>query len=196
MALIDRDEAMARLTPYIAGVPSVFRSSWQRVRTAEPKDLQDRSITATAQLMHDYSVADLKEHWKDNSSVRFCEISQQALFVIETTFALRVKKLDDASRSSNHRSPQDDNFRGQGQIEELDHPTHNLELGYILDLTETKISDVRVLCINGRRPYWSQSIERPSDDLYDLFAGQRDPSSPTPRISPAGASVSIEPKKR
>lgn len=195
MSLIDRDEAMEALTEYLDGTPAVFRASWARTRKSDPLDLIDQSKTTRAGLMRDYSIGDLTRHWIGNTNVRFCELNQQSLFVIEERFALRVKKLDRWSISSNYPTDQDQNFRQQGQIDGLQQSI-NLELGYVLNSAETEIDDVRVVCLNGDRPYWWQSVEHPTNNVYDLFQGQRDPNSPPPMYTPGASEVSIEPKKK
>jgi hypothetical protein len=199
MALIDRDPAMAKLGPYLQGVPSALRKAWTRSRKFEAADLFAQSKTTKAGLMRDYSVDELVRHWQDNSNVRAEEFGQQFLFVIEQSFAFRVKKADFSSCSRNYPTDQDQNFRAQGQIDGLP-PSYNLELVYVLNHTETDIHDIRVVCLNGDEPYWWQSIERPADNVYDLFQNQRDPNSPettqTPKDDDGGEmTITIAPKK-
>jgi hypothetical protein len=199
MSLIDREPAMLQLSPYLAGVPRVFRTAWKRARKFEAIDLLDQSKTTKAGLMRDYSVAELTRHWKDDPNVRAEEFGQQLLFVIERTFAFRVKKADLASCSSNYPTEQDQNFRNQGQIDGLP-PSYNFELVYILNHTETDIHDIRVVCLNGDEPYWWQSIEKPADNIYDLFQNQRDPNSPDTKQKPKEGDadddeITISPKK-
>lgn len=195
MPLISRDEAMTKLAQYLKGVPTVFRAAWGRTRKSEQIDLIDQTKTTKANLMRDYVCGDLTRHWIGNPSVRYVEVGQQSLFIIEQTFAFRIKKLDRASCSSNYPTDQDQNFRQQGQIDGLPQ-LHNFELGWVPNATETDVDDVRVVCLNGDRPYWWQSVERPADNVYDLFQGQRDPNSPAPTYSPGASEVTIEPKKK
>lgn len=193
MALVDRDTAMLDLSPYLLSAPNVFRAAWLRTNACGDLDKIDRSKTTCANLMRDYAVADLQRLWNADNDVHFCETAQQSLFLIKSMYAVRIKKLDRASCSSNYRTSQDLNFRAQGEIPDVG-AVHNLELGYVLDSAEVQIQDVRIVCLNGDRPYWWQSIESPADNIYDLFQGECDPNTPKPQIAPSDLGVIIKPK--
>jgi hypothetical protein len=189
----------------LAAAPRAFRAGFARTRaSATSIDLIDRTKTTGSNLSRDYSVGELMRMWAGNARVRYVEIRQQGLFIVDEKYALRIKKLDSASRSRNVRTKQDQHFRAQVPLPGLS-AMYNLELGYVLDETRTEIVDVRLVCLNGRRPYWWQSVEQPSAEMYDLLAALRTSDAPVPTISPRVASVdapevdsgiAITPKRR
>ncbi|MCL4853322.1 MAG: hypothetical protein KJZ78_18350, partial [Bryobacteraceae bacterium] len=71
-------------------------------------DLLDQTTTCRAMLVRDYAVGELSRRWAGLSGVRQDHHAGQHLFIIENVFAVRIKKLDDSSRSQNARTPHDD----------------------------------------------------------------------------------------
>jgi hypothetical protein len=124
------------------------------------------------------------------------------LFVLKEKYAIRIKKLDRKSQSSNVRTRDDFKFRHQLPLPGIPGLVH-LELGYLQNVLRTAVEDVRLVCLNGIRQYWSHSVQRPADDanVYDLFQGRPDPNHPRPTPVPRDEeakkpTIKIKPKKR
>lgn len=197
--LIERTEAMADLAPLLQLSPTVFRKALERTRNAPPLDLVDRTKTAGANLIRDYAVAEFTRAWASFPGIAMSYPHQQTLFVYQQKYAVRVKKLDHASCSRNYRTKADQSFRMQRQMEGMPLLIH-LELGYVLNTEGTEVADTRLVCLNGARPYWWQSIENPQANVIDLFSADRGPLPAAPALEPkvpaeADTGVLITPKK-
>ncbi len=199
--LIERDQCLTDLKHLLPKTPNAFRAAMRRMRAAPPEDLIDRTTRSGSNLTRDYAVAEIERLWRGDDDVRIYDKGMLKLFVVKGTYAIRIKKFDRSSRSSNVRTGDDMRFRFQQPIAGIPRVIH-LELGYVPNALRTGIDDVRLVCLNGRREYWSYSIESPAsnENVYDLFGGTTPPSHVPPTPVPksdaeADPGVTIKPKK-
>src|SRR5260221_7460441 len=101
-------------------------------------------------MVHDFQVTRASEYAARAPGVRIVESSKLRLIVIADRYASRLKKLDEALMPSKHITDQVRDFRGQRQLPGLPQ-TCNLELGYVLDRSETEVGQVCLVLPNG--PY-------------------------------------------
>ena len=203
MLLVDRDQCLQDLSHLLPETPIAFREAMRRMRNASPEDLIDRTARSGSNLTRDYAVAAIQRLWHGQNGVRVHDKGLRKLFLVNDKYAIRIKKFDQQSRSGNVRTGDDRRFRFQQPLEGIPRLIH-LELGYVPNALRTDVQDVRLICLNGYRIYWTHSIERPDDDanVYDLFQGTPDPHHPQPAIRPkdqddaARETVIIKPKKR
>jgi hypothetical protein len=201
--LIERDECLRDLGQLLSEAPKAFHDAMRRMRNAPPEDLVDRSSRSGSNLTRDYAVSELRKLWSANPAVQTYSKGLLELFVIDSgKYAIRIKKLDGKSRSSNVKTRADYRFRHQMPLPGIPDATH-LELGYRPNILRTAVEDVQLVCLNGRKVYWSHSIGKPADDdnIYDLFQGRPHPNPPRPTPVPRDGevkkqTVTIKPKKR
>jgi hypothetical protein len=197
---MDRDEVLQDLRPLMGVATVTFRKAVKRAREAPSLDLLDRSKTSNSNLARDYALAELQRAWFGNASVKLVTVNRAQLFVVDQKYAIRIKKLDENSRSRNVRTKQSRLFQYQGQLDGMP-PLCNLDLGYVMAPDGLTVKDVRLVCLNGNKPFWVTSLESPDSSNYDLFPNVRgpapsEPKGPTPKTLAGNPGVVVKPKKK
>ena len=135
---------------------------------------------AVHDLMVDAAIRSLTE------MARILDKSGLKLFVFEDTIAIRIKKHDDDLASRNQPTRQVKDFLGQRQLDGVP-AVHHLEMGYVLDPSQTEITSTNLVCPNGHgnRPYWHIELQDEGyqvevTDLFDRSRNeQEEPESET-----------------
>lgn len=151
MDVISDQEAIEALARHFKPFLEVMGGGWSDYQGLAPGLRATFTTTTRAGIVHDFQVARASSYAAQHGSqIRIAESSKLRLIVIADRYAIRLKKLDEALMPSNHITDQVRDFRGQRQIPGLPESC-NLELGYVLNRSETDIEQVCLVFPNG--PY-------------------------------------------
>lgn len=169
MSLIERDVAIDAL-PSMAEFRPIMLEAW--AEWMELPAIYRSKMTASARA---FSVHDLMVDLAVRRLSPFASIFDRAglkLFVFADTISIRIKKHDEDLASRNQPTKQVKAFLGQQQLNGVP-AVHNLEMGYVLDPSQTAIASTNLVCPNGHgnRPYWHIELkdEGYQFDVTDLF---------------------------
>ena len=176
MPLIRELEALDGLDAHLFGLRGIVEGGWDDCLSLF-QSLPELRVTFTrttrANVVHDFQIARAAKYAQSTAGVRLEDRSRLKLLVINDTYAIRFKKLDEDKKPSNHLTDQVRDFRGQYQLPGLP-PTHNLEMGYVLDKTQSSIDQVCLVCPNGPiSNYWANDLlvgqEAQQGIVLDIF---------------------------
>ncbi len=198
MALISREEAMKILEPHVMALCSIPRDAWTQYHAEVPENLLVEFCPRTrASAVHNLMVSNAVKYASSNPDVRTFSRQKMDGITIAGKLAIRLKKLDGDSLSSNQPSGQVDAFRGQESLEGIE-ATHNLELGYVLNEHETDIAEIRIVCPSGRNDiaWWATLGERGSEGgSIEMFPITPESGPRPPHISPKSTGVIVPLRK-
>jgi hypothetical protein len=187
MPLIERDVAVDAL-PVLAEFRPIMLDAWAEWMEL-PASFRSR-VTASARA---FSVHDLMVDLAARRLSAFARIIDKTglkLFVFADTISIRIKKHDEDLTSRNQPTEQVKALLDQQQLEGVP-AVHHLEMGYVLDPSQTAIASTNLVCPNGRgnRPYWHIELK---DEGYqfqatDLFDRSRNAQQESESVSGAGS---------
>lgn len=157
MPLIERDIAINAL-PTLSEFRPVMLEGWKEWLRQPPKFRSKMTSSARASIVHDLMVDAAARRFVDHA--KLIDKSGLKLFVFNDFICVRIKKHDEELLSKNQPTLQVRNFLGQQQIEGVP-SIYNLEMGYILDASQTEIIATNLICPNGyrNRPYWCVELK-------------------------------------
>jgi hypothetical protein len=155
MEILSEQEALYTLERHLTPFAGVMEGGWTDYRTLYSDKLRGiHTPTARAILVHDHQIERASRYADQAKGVRIAPVEKLRLLVVDDKFSIRLKKLDDGLMPSNWLTGQVKDFRRQHQLPGLP-PTYNLELGYVLDKSETAIRLVCLTYPNGEyRNFW------------------------------------------
>jgi hypothetical protein len=169
MALIEREAAIDAL-PQLSEFRPILLEAWEEWLEQPPRFRSKMTGSARATIVHDLIV--------DRASRRLGQLARLfdkaalKLFVFEERICVRFKKHDQDLSSRNQPTQQVKDFLGQRPLEGIP-AVHHLEVGYVLDASETQVVSTNLICPNGHknRPYWHVELkdEGYQCEVTDLF---------------------------
>lgn len=136
------------LAPHYVTFRSIVDAAWARLLRTNPDDLLLQSPNARARVMHDYMVGEARRRGGPGT---YREHKQAQLFEIEAGLMLQYRKLDRDGNPNGNDTDHGAALMNDGDQLLFDIPrTRVVVLGYMLDGSETKILDTRVVCMRGK----------------------------------------------
>jgi len=183
MSLVEQQEVIDVLGDRFIPIREAIWQGW-----AEWLDMSDRhraALTrrARSDVVHDFIVEHAATLLPDAA---IFDCAQLKLFVFQSRFALRFKKLDRRLRTSNQPTGQVTDFRRQQPIQMVP-AVHNLEAGYVLDKAGQDIESLHLVCPNGPGVYWdidltSDAVSRGTSELFSVVEKDEEESNPPVRF--------------
>lgn len=176
MALVEHSTAIQDLNPYFGLIRDSMIGGWAMWEELPIKHRVAMSASARAIAVHDFTVDHAAKLLTD---AKVFDISTLKLFVFNSKYSLRFKKLDGALISRNQPTSQAKSFRNQEQIPGVP-AVHNLEAGYVIDSLGQNITSLHVVCPNGPSIYWGLELhqEGVSTTIVDMFADSTEDTDP------------------
>ena len=155
------------------------------------RDLPDKFLVAfcprtRANGIHDLMLREAARYASETDRVTFFESSQLFGLLIDDILAIRMKKMDEDSRSRSQRTRQLFRFRNQIPIDCIG-AMHHLELGYVTNDAATEIAEIRLACPNGPGVSWWMRLNPDGGQavVVDMFTSPEDESDHKPaKIGP------------
>jgi hypothetical protein len=188
MGLIAQSEALAILKPHIAALKSLPFEAWAEYHGEIPGSILLKFCPRTrASGIHNLMISAATKYAAVSSGVRIFESQMMRGITVNNRLAIRFKKLDEDNRSRNQPSKQVRAFRNQKQLDGIA-ALHNLELGYVLNDSETEVVEARLVHPSGKGVYWWTTLgdEGQAGGTIELFPTPPKPHDPPkpPKIGP------------
>ncbi len=184
---ISQSEAAPLIQRHIKALYDIPTKAWDEYHAKVPKELLVSFGARTrASAVHDLMVRNAARYSSEVENVALFEVRMMRGLVLSQLLAIRLKKLDEESGSRSQPTEQVTKFRNQEQLDGID-ALHNLELGYVLNESETNIAEVRLVCPSGDGVAWSMRIgpEAAEPSVVDLLPKPSDPGPDKPaKITP------------
>src|SRR2546427_5633558 len=119
MALIKEEAAFKKLDKHTSGFRAIVQGGWDDLLGLLREYPELRTIICPgtrAALVHDFQVAHASRYAEKAKGVRLQDCSGMKVLVIDSQFAIRLKKLDSQLMSSNQPTEQVEAFRKQQQL--------------------------------------------------------------------------------
>ena len=169
MALIEREAAIDAL-PHLAEFRPILLEAWDEWLEQPAKFRSKMTGSSRATIVHDLIVDGAARRL--GAVARLIDKAALKLFVFEERICIRFKKHDPDLSSRNQPTKQVKDFLGQRPLDGVP-ATHHLEVGYVLDPSETQVVSTNLVCPNGHknRPYWHVELkdEGYQCEVTDLF---------------------------
>ena len=169
-----------------------LESSSGRARTLSVSEGFAESRTEPV-VAFDLAVKSLTEDFEGLEGIRSVQVNGQRLWIVDDCFALRIKKLKDGYRSSNHYSQQQELISQQSPLPGLD-PLIYVTAGAVYS-DQTGLVQQFVVVKHYKGPMRRQHVEWVVD-LQDLAAGGMVPVTPTLPLPAAPAAPAALSAKR
>lgn len=155
MPLVSMALALADLDRHLPAFFDIPNGAWDDYHSKISPECQlIFNATARANNVHAFMIERASKYAEAcGGSVKLFRCQQMRGLVIDQRYAIRFKKLDEDNNSRNQPSRQVRRFRDQ--IEFPDFPkAHHLELGYVLDNSQTKFLEARLVSPSGDGFAW------------------------------------------
>lgn len=156
MPLVSMAQALADLERHMPAFFEITNGAWQDYHSKISQECQlIFNATARANNVHAFMIERASRYAEacGAESVKLFRHQQMQGLVIDQRYAIRFKKLNEDNKSRNQPSQQVRRFRDQ--IEFPDFPkAHHLELGYVLDDSQAKFLESRLVSPSGEGYKW------------------------------------------
>lgn len=172
MPLIEREEAIETL-PEMAEFRPIMMEAWGEWMNLPASFRAKMTPSARAFGVHDLMVDLAARRLAD--SARIIDKAGLKLFLFRDIISVRIKKHDDELVSRNQPTSQVRALLAQECLDGVQ-AVHHLEMGYVLDRSQTEIVATNLVCPKGRSkaPYWhielkDEGYQFEVTDLFDNF---------------------------
>jgi hypothetical protein len=178
-------EAKLHLRPHLDDLIASIRhgfAEWERIGTTERAFRAALGPRTRANVIYEHIAQEARRRFEGRQGVVLTNKHGFLTINIGSDFILRFKKLDAYGQSRNVQTKQQKLFSLQMQMFGLGDETR-ITAGYQLNALATEITDIKVVCPDGRRNAWGFSA------LEELEGEARPDSAPITPISPVGDTV-------
>lgn len=198
MPLVAQQIALAELDAHLEALATVAVQAWDRYHLLPAADRMIFGARERANCVHAYMVHYAAEYVAvAPGTIRCFKLNQMCGIVIDNKYAIRFKKLDEDSKSRNQPSRQVKEFQSQIELVGID-ASHHFDVGYVLNLSETDILDVRLVHPAGEGIAWAKSLAPAFQDesVVDLFEVTESAEVVPAAIEPKEAAVVLKFEKK
>lgn len=178
--LISYTEAQEALSIYYSSLWGVVDNSWKEWQNLPASLTYQLCKRTRACLVHDFMVKNAKGLSSSDDSFNTIEIKGMFCLLVSTNkglIACKFKKLTVDGHSMNQPTVQVDKFKCQEEINGIE-LAHHLEIGYVLNDTESEINSIDIVCPSGGTILWKAEIT-PNGANNSLVGLWEDDSSKT-----------------
>jgi hypothetical protein len=154
---ISQSEAESVLNPYKPKLQRVIYDAWAEWERIPDEHRSKLNARARANCLYAFMVHYARVYFADEPEVTLLERRGLFLIGIANRITIRFKKLRHGKKTSNIMTHQQINFNLQLDLPGIPKAVR-LTVGYILDVTQTRIKDVVVTLFQGRQLEWDFSI--------------------------------------
>lgn len=159
MANSHREQVQKLLREYHPALKAIVAGAWEKWRSVEV-DLGPVSARTRACLIWDAMIARALDVFDNDSRVVVVSQSQTYYFLIQDQVVLRFKKGDEAGLSRNFPTQTALNFHDPNG--DMFGAPHKVEVVYVLDRTQSRLSQILVVARNGSQIEWVYELESTS----------------------------------
>ncbi len=153
------ETVMRRIAHLLPDFDHVVRSGFSKYRTYPPEFLIEHSKRTAANCVYDHILANALVAFDERPEIRPIEApGGLRLWVVEEAVVFRVKKMDEDGKSRNYPTKQAMDFDQMQPIDGVPDAPVRVNIGYLLDDTETQIRRVQVARPNGPNVDWCAAI--------------------------------------
>lgn len=179
MGMPSQSEVREALGVVEVQVMEILERCWRRYAEMLFSPYRVDSPRTRANILWDWFTGEAKLKLAAIPGVRVELQPNTVWYFVDEMFLLRFKKLTHDGFTSNYPTQAALAYHDQQEDLEGIPPVWRLDVGYILDQTETAIDDVRVVLRNGNRVEWQYSLfDEPSANVVSLTGS---PSKPSPK---------------
>jgi hypothetical protein len=177
MTLIDRDEALATLKPFLPDLRACITRGWEQYHIQPVAQEGRASRRSRASLVHDLIVDGARRLFAGRPGVRIDEGRGFLVLVFGERVAVRFKKLNGAMRPSHIPTEQAQSFVHQLSL--FGEDATNLIAGYQLDELGVTLEHIAITCPRGDGVAWYAMIDAPTMAMPALAV---EAAMPKPKI--------------
>ena len=155
--LISREQAETLLQPYFPQLRKIVMDAWAEWERIPDDHRSKCHSRARANCVSDFMEHFARVHFSENAEVVPLERRGLFLIGIANEAVIRLKKFRSGRRISNIPTKQQIAFNLQLELPGIPKAVR-LNVGYLLDITQTKIKDILVTLQHGRTVMWHFSI--------------------------------------
>ncbi len=174
-----------------AALLEALETSSQRARELAAREKFNEARTEPA-VAFDFAITSLTDGLEGLGGLCSTTVKGQRFWIVDDTYAIRVKKLRSGYRSSNHHSRQQETISRQQPLPGLD-PLIYVTAGPVYN-DHTGLVSQFVVAKYRKGPMRKQQVEW-IVDLSDLATGGMLPETPTLPISPTAGPAAISAKR-
>lgn len=180
MSLPQENHVQSVLQPFHSTLASIVSGAWAKWRSAE-LELQPASGRTRACIVWDAMMQRAFDAFENDARVDVVSRSQTHYFLIDDSVVLRFKKGNVSGLSRNYPTQEALKFH-EPENDLFGYPT-KVEVVYVLDHTETEVSQILVVARNANQVIWSYDlVETPAVNVVDLPVKQPAPQLDSRRI--------------
>lgn len=180
MSLPQESHVQSVLQPFHSTLASIVSGAWAKWRSSE-LGLQPASGRTRACIVWDAMMQHALDAFENDPRVDVVSRSQTYYFLIDDTVVLRFKKGNVSGLSRNYPTQEALKFH-EPENDLFGYPT-KVEVVYVLDHTETEVSQILVVARNANQVIWSYNlVENTAANVVDLAVEQPVPQRETRRI--------------
>lgn len=171
MPLVARSKVLSELNLFFPSLRKIINDGWDDYQKY-PNDYKIVHGSGTrATIVHDHQIYRAGIFAIENG-FNFINISGMRVLMIGN-YAIRFKKLTEKLLSSNQPTKQVEQFRNQDALPGFPE-THNLEVGYVLNVDNTEIYKICLVQPSGKSINWALDLidthaEVVIEDMFEKF---------------------------
>lgn len=152
-----RETAENLLKPYFPSLRQIILGAWADWESLPDEQRSKIDARARANCVNSFIVHNARKFFEDNNGVKVSD--RRGLFLVEffDELNLRFKKLTKDKKTSNVATKQQRNFVLQLELPGMPKVVR-ITVGYLLDVTQTKIKDIFLVLYHGAEIAWDISI--------------------------------------
>ena len=164
-----REEAQADLASLSGTLYRIPADAWDEFNERHRELRGDYLPRSQANLVHDYMEKAARSLLADEPGIYMPEPGTQTFYIgIRHTWVFRLHKLNNDFTICNNSTPLSLEFLDQDDVQlglpAMPGSVTNLHLGYLLNVTETGMSSVHIVCPNGPGAYYWEWTLLPEAD--------------------------------
>lgn len=161
------DDAEKHLEPYFPALREIINTAWKDWESLPDEQRAKIDARARANCVNSFIIHNTRKYFEERTGVKVAE--KRGLFLLDffDEINLRFKKLNKDKKPSNIKTTQQLNFALQLELPGMPKVVR-LTLGYILDITQTKIKDILIVFYKGKNLIWEIPITNSSSNIFQL----------------------------
>lgn len=164
---ITKEDAEDLLKPYFPILSGIVKTGWADWESLTDEQRAKLDARARANCVNSFIVHNARGVFDDTNDVKVTDARGLFLLDFQDELNLRFKKLTKNKKPSNVSTNQQVEFSMQMALPNMPKVVR-LTLGYILDATQTVISDILIVYHQGRKLAWEISILNSQSSVVQL----------------------------
>jgi hypothetical protein len=150
------------LGPHEANLLACVEDSWKKFSDHFRSQVAIWHPTSRATMVWQLMVDQARVRFADTKGVRLHDSSERFVLVFEDLLVIRMKKLDEQLQTANYPTETAERVDAQLPIGGIPPKATWLTVGYVLDVSQTKIDSVNVVCHVADVVAWEYALQEPA----------------------------------